>query len=207
MFSLVQNAPIAVPRTLLRRQQYFAHYYYHACTVGVKCTSAVLPPMPYPPHSTFLGESCFASFIGSEDQSSNSTSAPYRLGHASSSPKTWDSRRRTFSGWSHALLSANTFKSCNLVKLISSVTALLYRLSKDHGPSSPEAQNHYSQSNAMFATLLGPTRTYSAPLWLLLSDTVSAMDTLGAAQLGELQYTIATARIKAVEHVLEISMG
>ena len=59
----------------------------------------------------------------------------------------------------------------------------------------------------MFATLLDPTRTYSALLWLLLSDTGSAMDTLGAAQLGESQYTIATARIKAVEHVLEISMG
>lgn len=50
-------------------------------------------------------------------------------------------------------------------------------------------------------------KTYSAPLWLPLSDPGSAIDTLEAAQLSKLHYTIAAARIKAGEYVLEIGTG
>ena len=46
--------------------------------------------------------------------------------------------------------------------------------------------------------------TYSAPLWLPPSDPGSATDTPEAAQLRKLHYTIAAARIKADDHVLEI---
>ena len=59
----------------------------------------------------------------------------------------------------------------------------------------------------MFAAFLDPTMTYSVPLWLPLSDPGSSTDTLEAAQLRKLHYTIAAARIKADEHVLEIGTG
>ena len=49
--------------------------------------------------------------------------------------------------------------------------------------------------------------TYSAPLWLPLSDPGSAADTLEAAQLRKLHYTIAAVRIKKSDHVLEIGTG
>lgn len=105
------------------------------------------------------------------------------------------------------ILNAATFKSSALSNLTSTVTAPIHRLSNTTEQALLNAQNHYSRSNAIFAAFLDSTMTYSAPLWLPLSDPGSAMDTLEAAQLRKLHYTIAAARIKAGEHVLEIGTG
>ena len=94
-----------------------------------------------------------------------------------------------------------------LSTLISTITTPLHRLSNTKEQALLNAQSHYCQSNALFAAFLDPTMTYSAPLWLPLSDPGSAMDTLEAAQLRKLHYTIAAARIKAGDHVLEIGTG
>lgn len=49
--------------------------------------------------------------------------------------------------------------------------------------------------------------TYSAPIWLPVSHPDSGLDTLEAAQLRKLRYTISAARIKKSDHVLEIGTG
>lgn len=100
-----------------------------------------------------------------------------------------------------------TFPASILSTLTSTLTAPLHRLSNTTDQALLNAQSHYSLSNAMFAAFLDPTMTYSAPLWLPRSDPGSAMDTLEAAQLRKLHYTIAAARIKAGDHVLEIGTG
>lgn len=100
-----------------------------------------------------------------------------------------------------------TFPANILSSLTSIITVSLHRLSNTTDQAILNAESHYSLSNAMFAAFLDPTMTYSAPLWLPLSDPGSAMDTLEAAQLRKLHYTIAAARIKAGEHVLEIGTG
>ena len=105
------------------------------------------------------------------------------------------------------ILNANKFTSSNLSTLISTITASLHHLSNTENQALLSAQSHYCQSNVMFTAFLDPTMTYSAPLWLPLSDPGSALDTLEAAQLRKLHYTIAAARIKAGEHVLEIGTG
>lgn len=94
-----------------------------------------------------------------------------------------------------------------LSSLISAVTAPLHRLSNTTEQALLNAQRHYSLSNDMFAGFLDRTMTYSAPIWLPLSDLDSATDTLEAAQIRKLYYTIAAARIKASDHVLEIGTG
>lgn len=105
------------------------------------------------------------------------------------------------------ILNATIFTSGILSTLTSTITAPLHCLSNTMDQALLNAQSHYSLSNAMFAAFLDPTMTYSAPLWLRLSDPSSAMDTLQAAQLRKLHYTITAARIKAGEHVLEIGTG
>ena len=100
-----------------------------------------------------------------------------------------------------------TFPASILSTLTSIITTPLHRLSNTKDQALSNAQSHYSLSNSMFAAFLDPTMTYSAPLWLPLSDPGSAIDTLEAAQLRKLHYTIAAARIKAGEHVLEIGTG
>lgn len=105
------------------------------------------------------------------------------------------------------ILNANISTSSTLSILMSTITAPLHRLSNTKGQALLNVQIHYCRSNAMFAAFLDPTMTYSAPLWLPLSDPGSAMDTLGAAQVRKLHYTIAAAKIKAGDHVLEIGTG
>ena len=105
------------------------------------------------------------------------------------------------------ILNSTNFTSSTLSTLISTITAPLHRLSNTKEQALLNAQSHYCQSNALFAAFLDPTMTYSAPLWLPVSDPGSAMDTLEAAQLRKLHYTIAAARIKAGDHVLEIGTG
>ena len=104
------------------------------------------------------------------------------------------------------LNSANPTSS-TLSTLISTITASLHRLSNTKEQALANAQSHYCQSNALFAAFLDPTMTYSATLWVPLSDPRSAMDTLEAVQLRKLHYTITAARIKAGDHVLEIGTG
>ncbi|KAA6409154.1 MAG: cyclopropane-fatty-acyl-phospholipid synthase [Lasallia pustulata] len=95
--------------------------------------------------------------------------------------------------------------------ILSTLTTTLpnpfHRLSNTRSQALLNAQGHYSLSNAIFAAFLDPTMTYSAPLWLPLSDPGSATDTLEAAQVRKLRYTIAAARIKRGEHVLELGTG
>ena len=105
------------------------------------------------------------------------------------------------------ILNSTNFTSSTLSTLISTVTDPIHRLSNTKEQALLNAQSHYCQSNALFAAFLDPTMTYSAPLWLPLSDPGSATDTLEAAQLRNLHYTIAAARIKADDHVLEIGTG
>jgi cyclopropane-fatty-acyl-phospholipid synthase len=107
------------------------------------------------------------------------------------------------------ILNATAFTSGSTIlsSLTSAVTVLLHRLSNTAEQALSNAQSHYSLSNEMFAAFLDPTMTYSAPIWLPVSDAGSIADTLEAAQLRKLQYTIAAARIKASDHVLEIGTG
>ena len=90
---------------------------------------------------------------------------------------------------------------------MSTITAPLHRLSITKDQALLHVQGHYCRSNAMFAAFLDPTMTYYGPFWLPLSDPGSAMDTLGAAGGSKLHYTIAAAKIKAGDHVLEIGTG
>jgi len=92
-------------------------------------------------------------------------------------------------------------------KLANMVTSPLYCLSNTPSQALLNAQRHYSLSNDLFAAFLDTTMTYSAPIWLPLSDPASANDTLESAQLRKLQYTITAARIQASDHVLEIGTG
>ena len=105
------------------------------------------------------------------------------------------------------ILSTKSVTSSAFSALISTITAYLHRLSNTTSQALLNAQSHYSQSNASFASFLDPTMTYSAPLWLARGDPGSVMDTLEAAQLRKLHYTIAAARIKNGGHVLEIGTG
>ena len=105
------------------------------------------------------------------------------------------------------ILNSTNFTSSTLSTLIPTMTAPIHRLSNTKEQALLNAQSHYCQSNALFAAFLDPTMTYSAPLWLPLSDPGSATDTLEAAQVRKLHYTIAAARIKAGDHVLEIGTG
>ncbi|MCJ1420967.1 hypothetical protein MMC32_007327 [Xylographa parallela] len=94
-----------------------------------------------------------------------------------------------------------------LSSLTSVITAPLHRLTNTTGQALLNAQSHYSLSNDMFAAFLDPTMTYSAPIWLPVSDPASVNDTLQAAQVRKLHHIIAQARIKASDHVLEIGTG
>ncbi|KUI64191.1 Tuberculostearic acid methyltransferase UfaA1 [Cytospora mali] len=69
------------------------------------------------------------------------------------------------------------------------------------------AAAHYSISNDMFAAFLSPDMTYSAPIWLPLSNPLSKTETLEEAQLRKLQYAISQTRIRESDHVLEIGTG
>lgn len=69
------------------------------------------------------------------------------------------------------------------------------------------AAAHYSVSNEMFSAFLSPDMTYSAPIWLPLSDPLSKTETLEEAQLRKLQYAIRQTRIRQSDHVLEIGTG
>ncbi|MCJ1403740.1 hypothetical protein MMC11_006963 [Xylographa trunciseda] len=95
----------------------------------------------------------------------------------------------------------------NLSSLTSAITAPLHRLSNTTDQALLNAQSHYSLSNDMFAAFLDPKMTYSAPIWLSISDPGAANDTLEAAQYRKLHCIIAEARIKASDHVLEIGTG
>jgi cyclopropane-fatty-acyl-phospholipid synthase len=107
------------------------------------------------------------------------------------------------------ILNASVFThaSALLSTINNTLTAPLYRLTNTTEQALLNAQSHYSLSNDVFASFLDPTMTYSAPLWLQLSDPASSTDTLETAQRRKLTYTIASARIKASDHVLEIGTG
>ena len=98
-------------------------------------------------------------------------------------------------------------KASSLASLTGAITAPLHWLSNTTEQAVLNAQSHYSLSNEMFAAFLDPTMTYSAPIWLPLSHPGSVTDTLEAAQLRKLRHSIAAARIKASDHVLEIGTG
>lgn len=66
---------------------------------------------------------------------------------------------------------------------------------------------HYDISNDMFAAFLSPDMTYSCPIWLPKSSSLSSNETLEAAQMRKLDRFINNAHIKAGDHVLEIGTG
>jgi cyclopropane-fatty-acyl-phospholipid synthase len=83
----------------------------------------------------------------------------------------------------------------------------IFRAANRVSTAKRNAEAHYSLSNDMFAAFLSPDMTYSSAIWLPASNPESDSDTLEAAQLRKLRYAIATCRIKAADHVLEIGTG
>lgn len=81
------------------------------------------------------------------------------------------------------------------------------RTTNDITTSHLNAAAHYSISNEMFTAFLSPDMTYSAPIWLPLSNPLSKTETLEEAQLRKLQYAIKQTRIRESDHVLEIGTG
>ncbi|KAF1732099.1 Tuberculostearic acid methyltransferase UfaA1 [Beauveria bassiana] len=66
---------------------------------------------------------------------------------------------------------------------------------------------HYSLGNDMFSAFLSQDMTYSAALWLPITDPRSKGETLHEAQMRKLHYAVSSARIKSTDHVLEIGSG
>ena len=66
---------------------------------------------------------------------------------------------------------------------------------------------HYDISNDMFAAFLSPDMTYSCPIWLPKSNSLSPQETLEQAQYRKLCRFITNAKIKSTDHVLEIGTG
>lgn len=92
--------------------------------------------------------------------------------------------------------------------LVTSLFGNLFRRTiNDITTSHLNAAAHYSISNEMFTAFLSPDMTYSAPIWLPLSNPLSKTETLEEAQLRKLQYAIRQTRIRETDHVLEIGTG
>jgi cyclopropane-fatty-acyl-phospholipid synthase len=83
----------------------------------------------------------------------------------------------------------------------------LHHLANTSTQSILNAQRHYSLGNDVFAAFLDSTMTYSAPIWLPVSDPAAATDDLEAAQHRKLQNALDAVRAKADDHVLEIGTG
>ncbi|ROV95219.1 hypothetical protein VMCG_08544 [Cytospora schulzeri] len=92
--------------------------------------------------------------------------------------------------------------------LVTSMVGNFFRRTiNDITSSHLNAAAHYSISNEMFTAFLSPDMTYSAPIWLPLSNPLSKTETLEEAQLRKLQYAIRQTRIRESDHVLEIGTG
>lgn len=90
---------------------------------------------------------------------------------------------------------------------ISSRVAGLVRKTNTLANSRLNTSAHYDISNEMFAAFLSPDMTYSCPIWLPKTNSMSSQETLEQAQYRKLSRFVNNARIKSTDHVLEIGTG
>jgi cyclopropane-fatty-acyl-phospholipid synthase len=94
-----------------------------------------------------------------------------------------------------------------LTSNISSKIAGLIRKTNTLANARLHISAHYDISNDMFAAFLSPDMTYSCPIWLPKTNSLSPQETLEQAQYRKLCRFITNAKIKSTDHVLEIGTG